>query len=352
MIKARGLEKVRPNNYLNATLQCLYHVKPLSEKLINDDKISEELKITYCYKELIEELTGLTGCTNRGRFKENLEIVDYAKPIEYKDSIIMQNYLINSYDSEELISSLLDKMDDELTMRNNNSIKPMMYSESYKDIHDGNYKKYHNSIISELFFGFHKIVVICEKCKNQQISFSNFDCLLFPLEEVYNSLNQQKKNIKSKNNLNNNNNCRKLNLDNCFKHYESGNSLSGDTLTLCNVCGEMREAKIEYKLYKAPKVLILILNRGKNKRYECNVDFPQKLIISNYFEYNDSSKIYNLIGVISNLGKNTIENHIIAFCKHFDGTWRLFNDASVSNSSDEDIKKETSHILFYQSEDI
>jgi len=65
LIKVRGLTNIGDTSYINATLQCLYHVKPLSESLVNDDKIDKKLELTYCYKKLIEEL----AFTNIKKFK-------------------------------------------------------------------------------------------------------------------------------------------------------------------------------------------------------------------------------------------------------------------------------------------
>ena len=56
LIKARGLEKVWATCYMNATLQCLYHVNQLSEALVNDNKIDKKLELTYSFKKLIEGL--------------------------------------------------------------------------------------------------------------------------------------------------------------------------------------------------------------------------------------------------------------------------------------------------------
>ena len=43
LVKARGLENVGATCYMNATLQYLYHVKQISEALINDNKTDEKL---------------------------------------------------------------------------------------------------------------------------------------------------------------------------------------------------------------------------------------------------------------------------------------------------------------------
>jgi ubiquitin C-terminal hydrolase len=384
MIKARGLENVGATCYMNATLQCFYHVKPLSENLINDDKIDKKLEITHCYKKLIEELT---GCTNRRKFKINLEQltddkIDHVRPMAFKDLISKKNPLfkgIKANDSKDLVLFLLENMDSELTKRNNKTKEPeIFYGNNIEDLEEENFKKSHNSIFSELFYGFQRSAMICQNCDNEEISFNVFNYVLFPLEKTYNSLNQN--NVYSKNyynfganmgnyyNFNQNRgttmvgmtrnfglggNVKKLNLDNCFKCFESEELLTGENQIFCNKCRKMSDAKTINKIYKAPKVLIIILNRGKDNQFECDVDFPLQLDISNYIEnLKESPKIYDLIGVISHLGESSMSGHFIAICKHFDDTWHLFNDAFVSNSSEADLKKGTSYILFYQCKDI
>ena len=43
----RGLENVGATCYMNATLQCFYHVKELSERIINDNLITDKLKLIH-----------------------------------------------------------------------------------------------------------------------------------------------------------------------------------------------------------------------------------------------------------------------------------------------------------------
>ena len=140
----------------------------------------------------------------------------------------------------------------------------------------------------------------------------------------------------------------KLNLYNCFDDYVSEELLTRSNAIYCNNCGKTSEAKTSNIIYKAPEVLIIILNRGKANKFKCDVNFPLILDISKYVKIADSPKKYNLIGVISHLGQSSMEGHFIAFCKHFDDSWHLFNDAIVTNVSESDIFRGTPYILFYQ----
>ena len=97
---------------MKATLQCFYHLKALSEAIINDDKISPSMELTYCYQKLINELV---GSKNKRKFlidlKYNkLDILnkgkDYIEPNEFKDIISKKNPLfkgIKAIDSKDLI---------------------------------------------------------------------------------------------------------------------------------------------------------------------------------------------------------------------------------------------------------
>ena len=423
MVRARGLENVGATCYMNATLQCFYHVKPLTENLINDNNIKKSMEITYCYKNLIEELT---NCKKRDKYKINLrnynideKMKDYVKPQEFKDLISKKNSLfkgIKANDSKDLIIFLLEGMDEELTKRNNKTDEKVhFYGKDKSDMIPENFKKIHNSIFADLFYGFKRSIMECKSCGHVDETFSVFNFLIFPLEKIYNSLNQNnngmninnfnmnnmnimnnmhnmynmnniavsnnyfnfkrgignqnpfnmpttiipsslKKNLNNFNNNINNNNSnnikRIVNLDDCFKEDENEEILSGDNQIFCNYCNQSSDARTKYEIYKAPNVLILIINRGRGNVFECDLDFPIKLDISKFINNQESPKIYNLIGVISHLGKSSMEGHFIAYCKHFDDTWYIFNDAFVNPVDNNNIYKGTPYILFYQNENI
>ena len=409
-IRARGLDNVGATCYMNATLQCFYHVKPLSENIINDPYIRSNLKLTSCFKDLIEDLA---GCKNRRKFfssrqtmTEDNSLKDSVKPIKFKNVISEMNPLFNGVkanDSKDLILFLLETMDKELTLRNNKTKEMMTFNgNSLEDIEPQNFKKYHNSIFSDIFYGILKSVMKCSNCKNEIITYSIINFVIFPLKKIYEELNKQN-NVQQNNNLNNyylNNNMymfgnmnynmnmysnnynafsnglnnfnrlnapttinpisrmrlnnmnkeekRKLSLNDCFKMNKNLEYLTGENQIFCNFCRKKSNAVTYDEIYKAPNVLIIILNREKDNLFECEVDFPMELNLNEHITNPSSPKNYELIGVISHLGKSSMEGHFVAYCKHFDESWYLFNDSIVSQDPGKGVYNGVPYILFYK----
>ena len=377
-IKPRGLLNIGAVCYMNATLQCFYHIKPLSENLINDNNINGPMEMTNCYKDLIENLA---GCKNRRKFKINLrdnylydDSKNYVDPTNFKNILSRKNPLfkgIQANDSKDLIIYLLETMDDELTKRNNNSLNKGIFDGRHLD--EQNFKSAHNSIFSQLFYGFSYTYMQCLTCKTKNGNYNIINFLIFPIEKTYNSLNQKNKQnlINSFNNMNNffnpfngfnnfnlNNNFinnfnnmnlpRKITLEDCFKEIENEDFFSGDNQIYCNNCKKLCNALHKTEIYKAPNILILILNRGKGNSFDCKVEFQKRLDISKYTAINPKSpKIYDLIGVICHIGDSSMEGHFIAYCKDFDNNWKIFNDAIIENTSGDNYRG-TPYILFYQ----
>ena len=393
---------------MNATLQCFYHVKLLTENLINDDNINSSMEVTKCYKKLIEELA---GCKDKKKFRINMQNndfeqkgKDYVEPKEFKNLIGNKNPLfkgIKANDSKDLILFLLETMDEELTKRNNkNSKREIFYGKDLEQMKEQNFKKIHNSIFADLFYGFQKSTMKCLSCNYVDTTFTVINFLIFPLEKTYltkyNNINQKNnkyfynnnnfsnmsinfrngmgdmnnqfnpktsinvsnnifninKNNKYKNYGNNEKTERKLDIFDCFKEYESIEELSGQNKIYCNHCNHFSNALTQNEIYKAPNVLILIINRGKGNYFECDLDFQMKLNISQFAKDPNSPKIYDLIGIISHLGESSMEGHFIAYCKHFDDNWYLFNDGIVKPVNNDDIHKGIPYILFYQNTEL
>ena len=379
----RGLENVGATCYMNATLQCFYHVKELSERIINDNLITDKLKLTFCFKGLVEELSGikyqLVG-NKKCIMKDNTN--KSVKPIAFKELISEMDILfkgIKANDAKDLILFLLEKMDTELTKRNNNTDKmEMFFGTDEREINPQYFKKYHNSIVCDLFYGFQMSRIVCQGCRNTSKTFSVINFINFPLEKIYNDLNNSKKQINNNmnqqvfvdqndylipntqvNEINKNFNIesnRKLSLNDCFQMNYKAELLGDDNLMRCSNCNGLCRVIMKNDIYNAPKVLIIILNRGRGNTFQCNVDFPKILDIGKYIFNSSNSptqtnKIYDLIGFICHLGESSMNGHFIAYCKHFDNKWYIFNDSFVTPYEINGISG-TPYLLFYKSRDL
>ena len=412
MVQARGLENVGATCYMNATLQCFYHVKRLSETIINDNEINNsKLPLTYCFKDLIEELT---GCKNRRNFfitkqqyTKDESVKNSFAPNKFKEIISEMNPLfkgIAANDSKDLILFLLETMDAELTKKNNRTDKMEQFVGNIEEMQPQNFVKFHNSIFSEVFYGFQKSVITCKYCRFTTNNYSIINFMIFPLEKTYNGLKQPQQGNMNFNNMNmfgymnNNNNYmnmfpnlnnsynpymnnsflslnsstflpssnlrmslntnlneetnRKLTLDDCFKEFMKGEELTGQNQIYCNNCHQQYDAVIRYEIVKAPNVLILIINRGRGNYFKCDLDFPPSFNLNQYKSNNNNGyDFYDLIGVISHLGESSMEGHFIAYCKHFDDNWYIFNDSIVKQYDPNKKFSGIPYILFYKRRD-
>ena len=283
------------------------------------------------------------------------------------------------------------------------------------------------SIVSDIFFGFQENTNDCINCKNIYslngminplcYNYGIFNCLVFPLEEVKNMVNNNMQNnmnntsnsmnnmqymnnmnnsmnnmqymnnnmnnmqymnnmANSMNNMSNNmnnmqnygytnnsynnvNNYTQMNQNNkvtlydCFRYSQKTDHFTGDNQNFCKNCKKLSDTNFTSKVYSAPKVLILILNRGKNNEFDVKLDFTEEIDIGQFVSLKDTPEInYDLYGVITHIGESGPNAHFVAACKsQINNQWYRFNDAFVNPIKN--FKKEIHdfgipYILFYQ----
>ena len=208
-----------------------------------------------------------------------------------------------------------------------------------------------NSVISYNFYGVMSSIMSCEGCKVTKYSYQTFNMQIFQLKKF--------KDDKIKANGYNQN--VKLNLMDCFIFSAQEEVLDGDNMIYCYNCRKLTIGKNKQDIYSLPKILIIVLNRGKNNDdFNDEFDIPEYLDFSNQhiiLDPNSKMKFY-LMSIITHLGESDSSGHFIAYARK--GTTNQFlryNDSTVSEVtssealkskiSDKGNEKITPYILFY-----
>ena len=266
-------------------------------------------------------------------------------------------------DAKDFIIFILEQFHKELQKAlnnaNNQDNTPLnQYDKNNALNHFLNDFKQNCSIISDLFFGFNETNTICLNCKNNFNSkginnpicynYGIFNCLIFPLQEVYKMKTQS---IQFNNFINNQN--KTVSLYDCFFYNQKSEYFTGQNQNFCNICKQLSDAIYTTKIFISPTILVLILNRGKDNVFDIKIDFNEYLDITQFVIKKDNPKIiYSLYGVISHLGQSGPSAHFVASCKSpVDKKWYRYNDAIVTpinNILKEVINFGTPYILFYQ----
>ena len=97
----------------------------------------------------------------------------------------------------------------------------------------------------------------------------------------------------------------------------------------------------------------MILNRGNDNIYDAKIDFTETIDITQFVLAKDKPQIiYDLYGVITQIGKNGPNTHFMASCKSpIDKKWYRYSDVLVNEITDiqkDVIDFETPYILFYE----
>ena len=344
-ISYKGLDNVGATCYMNATLQCLANVKPITDYLLNKSnydflyKNNDICKLTLQY---IQVLIGLFLSEQRNgsycpeNFKRTISelnpLFQGVQANDSKDLIIFLLEIINS----ELVKihnkkHNIENNENELYQEINISDEKMILNRFIKD-----FQKKYCTVIGNNLIGFNKSVFTCQNCQGNTISFNIFNLLIFSLEATSNYYNLGI----------NNNSIPSITFGHCFG-YLSKEEIFQDTY--CQKCKSTCKSKYRETIYSLPIYLIIILNRGKGNIFNCYVQIPEKFNASNIVENKSENNEYELVGIVSHFGESGMGGHFIAFCKHNkDLKWRCYNDSIVTECPNDYLNKGTPYILFYK----
>jgi len=345
-----GLQNIGQTCYMNATIECLSNIKEVTDYLLNlnENFIPKEKNLTLSYRSLLIELF-LSGqkCIVPEVFKC---VIGELNPL------FLGNH---AADSKDLVFFIIERLHLELNNENKNiqNIQKDFFQLEIESRNEhqmlqnffNDFKLKNNSIISETFYGITRSVMDCKGCGIKKFSFQSFNMQIFQLKKL-----KEDKVLYSQN-------YEKLNLIECFMLQQLPESLNNENMIYCNNCKGLKDGVHQQSIYKLPKVLIIILNRGRNNAdFNEGFDFPAILDLRNQnviIEQN-SPHVFYLCGIITHLGESGSGGHFIAYCRNNQNdNFTFYNDSMVSQVSVESAisykisnnenEKRTPYILFY-----
>ena len=331
---ANGLQNIGATCYMNATLQCLAHVKKFTQYLLNNkpniEKNRYRNKLSYSFTEVLYNIWVTNHFT-------------YYAPYNFKNLISQMNPLfagVQANDSKDLVLFILETMHNELNTakkgnQNNSEIIDQCNFENSLQSFIKYFKENFRSIVSDIFYGMYNSRMQCHNCRVITHNIQCFNILIMPLDEVRKFKNRDQNYVS---------------IIECFEYYQKSDYMIGENQIYCNYCKRMSTSENNTSLIIGPKILILNLNRGKGLQFNIKIIFDEYINISPFIYFKQTNVNYRLIGVVSHFGPSGESGHFIAFCKSFvDGNWYRYNDAIVTLSSINEAKNTgVPYILFYE----
>ena len=346
-----GLVNVEHSGYLNATIECLSNIKKLTHRLLMAYGSYDIQTQPLCasYSSLLYDLFHTKGT--------------YINPKIFKETIGALNSLFEGNlggDAKDLIIFMIETLNKELLppVKNNNLRKSDFLQQEMNSQNEQimlndflNEFKAKQTYITDIFYGINRSVMKCLCCGICKYSFSTFNILMYPLKKV--------KEYKIRKTGQNDN--LDLNLYDAFLCEQEEEKLEGENMIYCNRCKKLSPGCIAKNIYGMPRILIILLNRGKN-----NLEFNEEFRFDEFLDFNDknivinqsSDKKYFLCGIITHLGESGTSGHFIAYCRNdINDKFTRYNDDMVTKVnvmkamstkiSMNEKEKKTPYILIY-----
>ena len=320
----KGLYNFSLNCYMNSLLQCFYHIKGLRSSFIDPSKYSsDDQKVCHSLSEVMKGLT----------YGEK----SYYSPNTFKQALGDINSLFSGHkgaDVSDLYRTVIDSILDEIPYENpedeDYEDKRQNYEEAKKEVNPD------NPVNKELNY-FYETIYKCPKGYNIY-TIQNDSSIMFELLKISKWTNE------------------KIDLYKCFDYNFR---VIQNNQFYCSKCECTHTNTSEDKLLSLPKVLTIILNRGKGKQFLDKVEFYQEINIQKYvddtFIKPKKKKFkYKLIGISTHSGSSSsYAGHYIAYCyRDIEDKYYCFNDTKATPVEFDDIKNRGEpYILFYEQMD-
>ena len=320
----KGLYNLGLSCYMNSILQCLFYVRELRSYFIKNKNTFNNKPVS---KALAEVMYGLL-----------YDPKEYYEPIAFKKEMGNKNGLFSGFkagDAKDLFFNLIDSIINELSTENDaqssqNNTENIDFTNKFEVFEEAK-KETDKNIINDLFIGYYQNKYKCIKNPKYIFSINTDSFILFDLEKISNYYEN-----------------RILSLDDCFCYNFDR---TYQTSFYCSICKKEENNNTNDMIFEPPKILVLILDRGKGKRFKGKVTFEDELDIKDYIDkdnYKINSK-YKLIGVSTHSGTSSSSGHYTACCLTDNGDYYYFSDTYCYKIKDMNkLNENEPYLLFYQ----
>ena len=143
----------------------------------------------------------------------------------------------------------------------------------------------------------------------------------------------------------------KISLEECLNHYISEEKMK------CPCCNT-KTLRIKKSFCELPKIIIFVLSRGLDAKFECKINFKNKLDMSKCYEPLNENRTnknteYDLIAATFAYDWYKGYGHTVGFCKSYKkygskSLYYIFNDSQASLTNLSEIEGKTPYLLFYE----
>jgi ubiquitin carboxyl-terminal hydrolase 8 len=321
--------------FINAALQCISNVQPLTEYFlagIHEDEFNKKFnsEISTAYGEFV-----------RAQWLDEYEYIQPALLLELIWESAPQFVPGEQHDSQEFLSFFLDSLHEELNRTNVEGIPRLIENTGEKEELQAakawkEYLTYNSSVIVDLFQGQLKSTLKCLKCQYVSITFDAFMFLTLPIPDRKN-----------------------CSLEDCLKEFTKEELLIKKNRWICHSCGHKSRASKKIDIWKFPPILIINLKRFEFSRSkECKIDGLVEFPINEFdFSRNDigpqrSKPLYRLFAKIDHVGSSNF-GHYSAKAKNWqDQNWYEFDDETVRKVSEASLVSNSAYVLFYHNDSL
>lgn len=328
---SKGFTNLGNTCYMNAALQCLTHIPELS--LDCED-------FTKCIKKrdnnndstLIREWLNFQHRIWKEDDEQNVvstERILKAFIIKCQhENILFESF--NQNDTTDFLNTFMDLLHGSVKRKVNITItgEPKNNYDQLKLKSINTWKNFFEDSYSHIIINFYSQLLSVTTCPKCDYATTNHEPIMAPtltLKEDYKTLYD------------------------CLDEFIEDEVLDTENTWKCDKCKECVQPQKKINFWNLAPILILSIKQFRlNKKINKHIEFPEELNMEKYCVNIKKNKLnYKLSGVCIHSG-GLNGGHYYAMCKDYnDDVWRVHNDSHVSETTIENVLKQTPYCFFY-----